>query len=185
VQKIEETLRSVEAIGVELNGYFYASLIIACSKFSPPDIHRIKTTLQEMATKGIDPSCVHGVLCRAVGRHRAQLLLHRSNSVGFCPKKDGSPRTQREQGSALNRDGVDGFDEPTGSTWDHESQKAAETSCSSENESGFDFHRPLQIASELRELQNCEWPNLLQNENGEPFGSFGGYRILSTHTFVV
>jgi pentatricopeptide repeat protein len=90
VEQIESMMKFMEASGIEVNGYFYASLICACSKSPRPNFSRIAAALQEMADKGIDPACVHGPLCSAIGRNRASRFLSRvsvdRNSIQSRPQ---------------------------------------------------------------------------------------------------
>lgn len=77
VDQIEKVMGVVEEHVGPLNEYFFASLISACGKASPPQPERAESALGELVRRGLKAQSVKRALSRVVGDDRTAQLFKR------------------------------------------------------------------------------------------------------------
>lgn len=74
-RKIQDLMDRMEAGGGELNEYFYAALVSACSRVQPPEMARAERAVWELAQRGLRVRSVRGLLVRTMVPQEAEKLL--------------------------------------------------------------------------------------------------------------
>lgn len=91
VEKVEQIMKYVEDAGMELNQYFFASLIAACGTCIPNRVERAEQAVAEAAQRGVHIQSLRRLLRRVVGHRRAATLLKLCTAAAFAKAAPESP----------------------------------------------------------------------------------------------
>eukprot|EP00927_Polykrikos_kofoidii_P006150 TRINITY_DN12487_c0_g1_i1.p1 TRINITY_DN12487_c0_g1~~TRINITY_DN12487_c0_g1_i1.p1 ORF type:complete len:422 (-),score=35.67 TRINITY_DN12487_c0_g1_i1:179-1444(-) len=90
VDAVTKIMNSLESSGMNLNEYFFASLIFACGVCEPRDAKRAEKAVEDMAHRGMNVWKVKTLLVRVLGSYRTSVVLAqyapgKKSNVGGCP----------------------------------------------------------------------------------------------------
>eukprot|EP00927_Polykrikos_kofoidii_P054158 TRINITY_DN48630_c0_g1_i1.p1 TRINITY_DN48630_c0_g1~~TRINITY_DN48630_c0_g1_i1.p1 ORF type:complete len:351 (-),score=43.92 TRINITY_DN48630_c0_g1_i1:95-1147(-) len=91
--KIETLMCALEKSDINVNEYFYASLIAACMHSRPVDVERAERALSAMVSRGLSTKRMRGPIARTLGQLQADNLIKRAG--GSTAEQQMSPVSYR------------------------------------------------------------------------------------------